>query len=290
MTVKVGRSRVSAIVAAEMWFLRRIMKISYVDGITHDEVLIREAQIENPLEDKKRQRQNWDTREVRKKTKTKVGHHDRAKYKNMMTDDIRKHDTLSGGVPPGPRLPRRQVTDSLRLDNGLSWGDWGPIEYCEDGSFATAFQVKFEPYSLLDTDETAVNAVRLYCSTLDHILTGYVYSVEGKHGDWENIRHCSSGFVTGMRANVLEPQGTLGDDVAVKNVQLACDEGQEVITGVIEEEEKIPDGKWSFWSRCSAGSGVCGIEIRYENAGLGDDAGVTNIAMFCCAFNGTRTN
>nr|XP_027215946.1 vitelline membrane outer layer protein 1 homolog [Penaeus vannamei]XP_027215947.1 vitelline membrane outer layer protein 1 homolog [Penaeus vannamei] len=93
-----------------------------------------------------------------------------------------------------------------------------------------------------------------------------------------------------MRANVLEPQGTLGDDVAVKNVQLACDEGQEVITGVIEEEEKIPDGKWSFWSRCSAGSGVCGIEIRYENAGLGDDAGVTNIAMFCCAFNGTRTN
>nr|XP_027225964.1 arylsulfatase B-like [Penaeus vannamei] len=35
----------------------------------------------------------------------------------------------SAGVPPSPMLPRRQVTDSLRLDNGLSWGDWGPIEY-----------------------------------------------------------------------------------------------------------------------------------------------------------------
>lgn len=194
----------------------------------------------------------------------------------------------SAGIPRDQRIPRRQVTDALTLNNGLSWGDWGPIEYCKDGSFVSAFQVKFEPYSLIDTDETAVNAVRLYCSTLDHITTGYVYSVEGKHGEWQNIRSCSSGFVTGMRANVLEPQGALADDVAVKNVQLACDEGKEVITGVIEE--KIPAGEWSFWSRCSSGSGVCGIEIRYEDAGLGDDTGVTNLAMFCCAFNGTRAH
>ncbi|XP_063589398.1 vitelline membrane outer layer protein 1 homolog isoform X2 [Penaeus indicus] len=192
------------------------------------------------------------------------------------------------GVSGGAISPRRRVTDTLILDNGVDAGDWGLVEYCEDGSFATAFEVKFEPYSLIDTDETAVNAVRLYCSTLEHITTGYIYSVEGKHGEWQNIRSCSSGFVTGMRANVLEPQGTFGDDVAVKNVQLACDEGKEVITGVIEE--KIPDGEWSLWTRCSSGSGVCGIEIRYENAGLGDDTGVTNLAMFCCAFNGTRTH
>ncbi|XP_042867906.1 vitelline membrane outer layer protein 1-like [Penaeus japonicus] len=170
---------------------------------------------------------------------------------------------VSAGVPPGPKLPRRQVTDSLRLNNGLSWGEWGPIEYCEDGSFATAFQVKFEPYSLIDTDETAINAVRLYCSTIDHILTGYVQSVEGNHGDWLGLRSCSSGYVTGMRANVLEPQGTFGDDVAVKNVQLSCDDGREVITGVIEEG-KIPNGDWSLWSRCSPNSAVCGIEVSVK--------------------------
>nr|XP_027215944.1 vitelline membrane outer layer protein 1 homolog [Penaeus vannamei] len=87
----------------------------------------------------------------------------------------------SAGVSRGAASPRRRVTDTLLLDNGVDAGDWGSIEYCEDGSFATALEIKFEPYSLIDTDETAVNAVRLYCSTLDHILTGYIQSVEGKH-------------------------------------------------------------------------------------------------------------
>ncbi|XP_063589397.1 vitelline membrane outer layer protein 1 homolog isoform X1 [Penaeus indicus] len=190
------------------------------------------------------------------------------------------------GVSGGAISPRRRVTDTLILDNGVDAGDWGLVEYCEDGSFATAFEVKFEPYSLIDTDETAINAVRLYCSTLDHILTGYVQSIEGQHGDWLGMRHCSTGFATGMRANVLESQGIFGDDVAVENVELACDDGKEVITGVIEEA-KIPYGEWSLWSRCSPGSAVCGIQTRFENSGLGDDAGVTDVSMYCCSFNGT---
>lgn len=33
-------------------------------------------------------------------------------------------------------------------------------------------------------DETAVNAVKLYCSTDDHVDDGYVESASGPDGDW----------------------------------------------------------------------------------------------------------
>nr|XP_027215945.1 vitelline membrane outer layer protein 1 homolog [Penaeus vannamei] len=102
------------------------------------------------------------------------------------------------------------------------------------------------------------------------------------------MKHCSTGFATGMRANVLASQGLLGDDVAVENVEVACDDGTETIVGV--EEAKIPMGEWSLWSRCSPGSGVCGIQTRFQNSGLGDDAGVTDVSMYCCSFNGTRVH
>ncbi|MDK2413479.1 hypothetical protein QHH03_30790, partial [Aphanizomenon sp. 202] len=76
--------------------------------------------------------------------------------------------------------PKRPSTSALGLSNGLTWGDWGPKEFCPDGSFVHAFDTKYETFS--DTDETGLNAVKLFCSTPAHHDTGYVTSVIGQYG------------------------------------------------------------------------------------------------------------
>ncbi|XP_042222683.1 vitelline membrane outer layer protein 1 homolog [Homarus americanus] len=78
----------------------------------------------------------------------------------------------------------RIVTKSLVLDNGMDWGKWGEADYCDDGSFASFMEVKFEHYQLTDTDETAVNAVKLYCVKPDLHPTNYIISTEGRNGEW----------------------------------------------------------------------------------------------------------
>lgn len=43
-----------------------------------------------------------------------------------------------GTVP----TPRRVITKTLYLSNGIDWGTIGPVEFCEDGSFAAYIEAK----------------------------------------------------------------------------------------------------------------------------------------------------
>ncbi|XP_063589396.1 vitelline membrane outer layer protein 1-like [Penaeus indicus] len=174
---------------------------------------------------------------------------------------------------------RRVVSSNITLDNGLDWGTWGDIEYCPEGSFVHAFDTKFESGST--TDETGVNALMLFCSTLEHHDTGYITSTVGEYGEWQGMRICTTGYVTGMRGNVLEPQGIVHDDVAVANMEMECDNGKEVITGVMAQ--KFTPGTWGEWAKCDSGSAVCGIQVKWEEPVLGDDAATTNVILFCCS-------
>ncbi|MDK2413515.1 hypothetical protein QHH03_30970, partial [Aphanizomenon sp. 202] len=90
--------------------------------------------------------------------------------------------------------PRRQITAELFLNNGMDWGVWGEADFCPEGSFAHAFEVKLEIFS--STDDTAVNAVKLYCSTPAGHDTGYALSTEGRFGDWMGMRICETGHLT----------------------------------------------------------------------------------------------
>ncbi|KAK7063229.1 hypothetical protein SK128_005238 [Halocaridina rubra] len=179
--------------------------------------------------------------------------------------------------------PRRLITKSLVLNNGLDWGKWGDVEYCVDGSFAQDFELKFEDYGLIDADETAVNSMKVYCSSKDGQHTGYITSTEGTKGDWIGMKTCPNGFMTGFRARILQPQGMIGDDVAIQNAEMECNYGESTVIG-IDETVKIPDGDWSNWATCDNGSAICGVEVRYEAVDLFiDDTAVTDISLFCCA-------
>ncbi|KAG7166407.1 Vitelline membrane outer layer protein 1-like 4 [Homarus americanus] len=174
----------------------------------------------------------------------------------------------------------RNVTTELKLNNGIAWGEWGTVELCPSGSYAHAFEVKFQ--SPGGTDETALNAVKLYCATETEHDVDYVTSVVGIEGHWQGMRVCSDGFLTGMRAEVLEPQGLLHDDVAVENVQVQCDyDDNEILEGV-ENLPMFTPGIYSEWGYCDAGSAICGLQVRYEAVSIGDDSATTDLIMFCC--------
>ncbi|XP_068214710.1 vitelline membrane outer layer protein 1-like [Palaemon carinicauda] len=186
---------------------------------------------------------------------------------------------------PGIEVPNRRVTKSLMLSNGLDWGKWGEVEYCSEGSFVQDIEIKFEDYSFLDTDETALNGVKLYCSKSDGHITEYVTSTVGTKGDWKGMKSCKNGLMTGFRARVLPAQGTIGDDVAVQNVEMECNYGESTVLAM-DENVGIHDGTFGLWAKCDKDSAICGIEIRYNQVDLiTDDAAVSDISMFCCALD-----
>ncbi|XP_050717252.1 vitelline membrane outer layer protein 1-like [Eriocheir sinensis] len=185
-----------------------------------------------------------------------------------------------GSAPnPSPR-----ITESLYLTNGLDLGDWGIGEFCETGSFVAYVETLFEPYSALHTDETALNALMMYCVDLETgRATGHITSTAGEKGELQELLACPTGFITGVRARVLESQGAFGDDVAVQNFQFECDSNSTIITGQ-EEDTKIPSGGWGIWATCPDGSAVCGMQTRFDEPDLYvDDAAISDAIFYCCA-------
>uniref|UniRef100_A0A2P2IA81 Vitelline membrane outer layer protein 1 homolog n=1 Tax=Hirondellea gigas TaxID=1518452 RepID=A0A2P2IA81_9CRUS len=136
-------------------------------------------------------------------------------------------------------------------------------------------------------DETAINAIKLYCSTEEHHDDGYITSATGPEGTWYGMRVCSSEFLTGFRGKVLEYQGIFTDDVAVQDFEVECNFGEEIIGG-IDVEAKFNEGEWSTWAVCSLGRAVCGLQTRVEAPQLlDDDTAITDINFFCCARSGS---
>ncbi|XP_050725839.1 vitelline membrane outer layer protein 1-like [Eriocheir sinensis] len=187
--------------------------------------------------------------------------------------------------------PRRRITKTLYLSNGLPWGNWGDTEFCEDKSFAAYVEAKFEPYAALDADETALNALILYCVSLETGLpTGHIASTVGVKGELQGMKICTHGFITAIRARVLKSQGTFGDDVAIQNFQIECDRSYIINAVDGQRDSRIPLGEWGEWSACPDGSAICGMEIRYNKVdALTDDAATSDAVFYCCALNDTLT-
>lgn len=53
-----------------------------------------------------------------------------------------------------------EIIESERITN---WGEWGSFHRCPNGTFAQGFRLRTEPYKGALIDDTASNAVRLFC-------------------------------------------------------------------------------------------------------------------------------
>ncbi|KAK8396507.1 hypothetical protein O3P69_005509 [Scylla paramamosain] len=223
-----------------------------------------------------------------------------------------------GGQAAAAVAGPRSVVETLHLDNGLNKGEWGPIAICSPNAYVFAFEIKYSGLGYVD--DTSVNAIKLYCQTSEGSLTDLITSSEGTYGQWRGMRPCGAGeFLTGVRGNVVPDMGPLGDDLGVDNLQMRCS-GGEVLDGLHGTPQKVGQssvvareitevggremeavhlkiprageqtahardyGDWGTWQACSVGNKICGLQVRLQNNHpLEDDAGVTDVNMFCCS-------
>ncbi|XP_059424727.1 vitelline membrane outer layer protein 1-like [Carassius carassius] len=178
----------------------------------------------------------------------------------------------------GRRLERsseRHFRSLLTVSNGMHWGSWGRSEFCPDGTYAKGFNVKVERYDYFDN--TALNAISLFCESKSEDASGIIRSDKGSFGQWiDYVQMCPNGFLTAFQLKVESSQG-IDDDTAVNNIRFTCSGGH-VMVG-----EGTPWGQWGKWSPTCQGTGICGIRTRIEEPqGFGDDTALNDVIMYCC--------
>jgi len=159
---------------------------------------------------------------------------------------------------------------------------------CSFGRYAQAVQLKTEPYQGLFEDDTAANAIRLYCGDPSNITTSYITSTEADWGAWGKVFSCRSdgrplppdGYVTGFQLRVEGP--TAGDDSATNNIRVFCSYPNGVAEQTLEADG-LTYGSWTDARRCNSNQAVCAIRTQVEPyQGDGDDTALNNVQLECC--------
>ncbi|TOF85926.1 hypothetical protein CGJ15_25430, partial [Vibrio parahaemolyticus] len=101
----------------------------------------------------------------------------------------------------------------------MTWGSWTGSHHCDAG-FITGYDLKSHPDEGAIGDNTAANALRMYCN---HSTTDYLEAPGNKWGDWLGPSFCRSNMaVCGIMTLVQEDQGIFTDDTALNDVRFLC--------------------------------------------------------------------
>ncbi|XP_066965354.1 vitelline membrane outer layer protein 1 homolog isoform X2 [Macrobrachium rosenbergii] len=101
--------------------------------------------------------------------------------------------------------------------DSMNRGSWTGVRACPQGSFLKGYQLKSENGG--HTDNTAANALRMWCSGSDQGLE----SPGTKWGSWlEHVSCKKDKVICGLMTRVEEDQGILLDDSALNDVRFLC--------------------------------------------------------------------
>ncbi|KAK8401925.1 hypothetical protein O3P69_001200 [Scylla paramamosain] len=175
---------------------------------------------------------------------------------------------------------------TLALDWAMNWGTWGPQEFCPEGTFAYAFQIKVEPEDA--SDDTSMNGIQLICrQPVDVGHDGHppregakefsITSNEAKWGDWRGKRVCDEGLLTGLKMKSEEYQGFFIDDTAANDLEMQCNHSTTTLNGGGNRW-----GHYSNWATCPVGWAICGLMTRVEAESATDDTALNDVRMYCC--------
>ncbi|KAK2898148.1 vitelline membrane outer layer protein 1-like [Channa argus] len=167
----------------------------------------------------------------------------------------------------------------LTVGNGGPWGEWGRMELCPEGYYASGFSLKVEGKQGRG-DDTALNGIRLYCVNPNNNVNGQYSIIEssvGRWGEWTSVKWCLAQRLVSFMLRV-EPSIGDGDDTAANNIKFLCSG-----SGVQLEGDGLTWGTWGSWSsKCSKGA-ICGLQTRVEGPqGDGDDTALNDVQFLCC--------
>lgn len=155
-------------------------------------------------------------------------------------------------------------------------GDWGPIEYCLNG--ANGFQLKVEDISSCGAgcDDTALNAIRLYC-----IGGSYITSTEGQWGQWQSVQYCPNGSrlkTFQLRTDTYNGKNLAVDDTAANDLKMKCDDGTALSNGGGGTR-----GTWGNEFACSQGY-ICSMKTNVQGYDPTVDNTALDSVMFQCCY------
>lgn len=169
--------------------------------------------------------------------------------------------------------------ESPRLTN---WGDWKAEQICPPESWVSAVNLKIEP-NQGKGDDSALNGIRLTCTSMDGQETAEIMSGEGPWGFYRGKKFCSSGFATGFQLR-SEPDLGSGDDGAASDLMLICSQ-LDGTTSRIVGGGVLTFGEYTPEQICPAETAICGIRTQIErDQGQGDDSALNNVDFACCTY------
>ena len=172
-------------------------------------------------------------------------------------------------------------------DRLWGWGVFYYLEYCPRGSWAYGFKQRVEP-NQGSGDDTALNAVRLYCRTKDNANTGSVSSYDGLWGSWSGGVFCDTPSRFMVSAAFKIEGGSASDFTGANSFKSQCQDINTLTNanGYLEDNNGGPWGTWAGEDTCPSGTAICGISsFFYKPSGLfTDDLAMTGAVFVCCRF------
>ncbi|XP_072255400.1 vitelline membrane outer layer protein 1 homolog isoform X2 [Pyxicephalus adspersus] len=165
--------------------------------------------------------------------------------------------------------------DIITVNNGGSRGDWGFMDYCPDRTLATGFILKVQKRRGWLLDDTALNAIGLFCTKNNsQNVIKQITSTVGDFGSWRSSFFCQSGFLKRFSLRVDQRRG---DNTAANNIMFTCSNSN------ILKGNGMNWGYYGIWSE-DCNRGICGIKTRVEgNRGkLVDDTALNDVQFLCC--------
>ncbi|XP_027229940.2 vitelline membrane outer layer protein 1 homolog [Penaeus vannamei] len=169
--------------------------------------------------------------------------------------------------------------DFIHAFGATNYGFWGATEACKNGSYAYGFQLKLEAEQGAFTDDTSVNAIKLFCRDLAGVDTGEVTSSVMNFGSWNAPLTCHEG--TFLRGYNLKSDGTSSDLTAANALRMWC-------SGPADEELDAAGNKWGAWLQradCQEDKVICGLStnVQESQGSFGDDTALNDVRFLCCA-------
>jgi hypothetical protein len=173
---------------------------------------------------------------------------------------------------------RNDITGVKSAPNATGWGRWSTAVYCPAGSYVGGYSMRVEPWQRRG-DDTALNAVALYCYDRAGYMVERIEPHPGFWGNWGEQDHCPQGtYATAFKLKVESPQRG-GDDTAANSLAFRCGNGSQI--------EASGGGGWGNWTSTwvtgSRNSAICGVKAKFEDWQRGgDDTALNDLEFTWC--------